>query len=150
MKRIKLRSSKTFYSEGFSIFKSIYLRVELRSEAVSVGLELLAFDVILPSSSEDVFDALHVRSQLPINLLGPDNGTSNWWNVANTGHSISLAVDVLDLELLVQSFDIVFDPLNQLGLIFPDGAPDVRPHEEGVEPGENAEHLIGILGRSEL
>ncbi len=110
----------------------------------------MAFDVILPSSAEDIFDAFHVGGQLPIDLLGPDDGASNWGNVTNTGHSISLAVYILDLEFLVQGFDVVLDSLNQLGLVFSDGTPDMGPHEEGVEPREDAEHLVGILGRSEL
>ena len=50
----------------------------------------------------------------------------------------------------MQGFDVVFDPLNELRLILSDGASDVRPDEEGVEPREDAEHLVGILRRSQL
>ena len=130
--------------------KSLPLGVELCSETVSVALELLPFNVILPALTKNIFDKFHVCSQLPIDLLGPDDGSSNGWNVTNPGHSISLAVNVLDLELLVQGFDVVLDSLNQLGLIFPDGTPDVRPHKKGVEPGEKPEHFVGILGRFEM
>ena len=65
----------------------------------------------------------------------------------------------LHLQLLVQGLDIVLDVLT-------DGAADVRPHEQRVEPerggggggegqeeeepGEDAEHLVGVLGGAEL
>ena len=71
----------------------------------------------------------------------------------------------LHLQLLVQGPDIVLDPLDELGLVLTDGAADVRPHKQRVEPergggggegqeeeepGEDAEHLVGVLGGAEL
>ena len=57
---------------------------------------------------------------------------------------------VLDLELGVERLDIVLDPLDELRLVLADGATDVRPHEERVEPREDAEHLVGVLGGAQL
>ena len=54
------------------------------------------------------------------------------------------------LELVVQTLDVVLDPLDELGLVLADGAADVRPHEERVVAREDAEHLDGVLGRAEL
>ena len=47
-------------------------------------------------------------------------------------------------------FSLYLDPLDELGLVFPDGSSDVGPDEEGVEPGEDPEHLVGVLGGAEL
>lgn len=55
-----------------------------------------------------------------------------------------------DLELLVQRFDVVLDALYELRLVLADGAADVRPHEQRVEPREDAEHLVRVLGRAQL
>ena len=57
---------------------------------------------------------------------------------------------VLYLELGVERLDVVLDPLYELGLVLADGAPDVRSHEERVEPREDAEHLVGVLGGAQL
>ncbi len=54
------------------------------------------------------------------------------------------------LELVVQAFDVILHSLDQLRLVLPDRTADVRPHEEGVVPGEDAEHLVGVLGRPQL
>ena len=45
------------------------LGVELGPEAVAVSLQLLAFDVVLPATAENILNALHVGSQLAVNLL---------------------------------------------------------------------------------
>ena len=50
----------------------------------------------------------------------------------------------------MEGLDVILDPLNKLSLILFDGASDVRPDEEGVEPGKDAKHLIGVLRRSQL
>lgn len=50
----------------------------------------------------------------------------------------------------MKGFDIIFHPLYQVGLILPYGAPDVGPHEQGVETGEDAKHLVCIFGSSQL
>ena len=54
------------------------------------------------------------------------------------------------LELLVESFNVVLDPLDELGLVLPDGSTDMWPHKQGVEAREDSEHLVGVLGRAEL
>lgn len=64
-------------------------------------------------------------------------------------HVVRLAGRVLDLELLVQRLDVVFDALDQLGLVLANGAADVRSNEERVETREDAEHLIGVLRSAE-
>ena len=50
-------------------------------------------------------------------------------------------------QLLTQH---VLHPLDELGLVLPDGAADVGHHEQGVELGEDTEHLVSVLGRLEL
>ena len=50
----------------------------------------------------------------------------------------------------MQSLDVVLHSLYKLGLIFSDGATDVRPHKQRVEAGEDTEHLVGVLGSAEL
>lgn len=54
------------------------------------------------------------------------------------------------LKFLMQCLNIVFHTLYELGLVLANGAADVRAHKQGVEPGEYAEHLVGVLGSSEL
>ena len=51
---------------------------------------------------------------------------------------------------MVDTCLLYLDPLDELGLVFPDGSSDVGPDEEGVEPGEDPEHLVGVLGGAEL
>jgi len=65
-------------------------------------------------------------------------------------HVARLAVGVLNFELLVQGLDVILHPLDQLGLVLADGAPDVGAHKEGVEAWEDAEHLVGVLRGAEL
>lgn len=55
-----------------------------------------------------------------------------------------------NLKLVMQGLNVIFDPLNELGLVFPDGTADVRAHKQGVEAREDAEHLVGVLGCAEL
>lgn len=50
----------------------------------------------------------------------------------------------------MQSFNVVFDPLDELCLILPDRPADVGSDEQGVEAAKDAEHLVGVLGRAEL
>ena len=54
------------------------------------------------------------------------------------------------LEFFVKGLDVILDPLDELGLILSDGTPDVRSDEEGVEARKDAEHLVGVLRRSQL
>ena len=49
--------------------------------------------------------------QLPVDLLGPDDGSGDGRQVAHRRHARGLAVRVLDLELGVQSLDVVLDSL---------------------------------------
>ena len=49
--------------------------------------------------------------ELPVDLLGPDDGPRNGRQVAHRRHARGLAVRVLDLELGVQSLDVVLDSL---------------------------------------
>ena len=50
----------------------------------------------------------------------------------------------------MQSFNIVLHALDQLGLVLTNGTTDVGSHEQGVEAGKDAEHLVGVLGGSQL
>ena len=54
------------------------------------------------------------------------------------------------LELFVQLLNVIFDPLDELCLVLPNGAPDVGTHKQSVEAGENPEHLVSILGSAQL
>lgn len=50
----------------------------------------------------------------------------------------------------MQRFNIVLDALNQLRLILTNRTPNVRSNEQRIETRENAEHLVGIFGSSQL
>lgn len=50
----------------------------------------------------------------------------------------------------MQSFNIVFDTLNELSLILADRSTNVRPHKQRVEAGEYAKHLVGVLSCAQL
>lgn len=50
----------------------------------------------------------------------------------------------------MKALNVVLDPLDELSLVLPDGAADMWPHEQGIEPREDAEHFIGILGCAQL
>lgn len=50
----------------------------------------------------------------------------------------------------MQRLNVVLYALNQLCLILTNGTPDVRSHEQRIETRENAKHLVGILGGSQL
>ena len=54
------------------------------------------------------------------------------------------------LEFLVQSFNIILHTLDQLGLVLANGTTNVRSHEQCVEAGKDTEHLVGVLGGSQL
>lgn len=56
----------------------------------------------------------------------------------------------MDSELALQRFDVLFDAKDELGLVLANGAADVRADEEGVEAGEDEEHLVGILSATQL
>ena len=83
-------------------------------------------------------------------LPGPDDGTRHRRKVPHTTHAARLALRILHLELLVQRFDVVLDPLDQLSLILAYRTPDVRSHKKGIETREDPEHLIGVLGGAKL
>lgn len=57
---------------------------------------------------------------------------------------------ILYLELVMECFDVILHPLDQLSLVLPDCTSDVWTHKQSIEPGENPEHLIGILSCSKL
>ena len=86
-----------------------------------------------PALAQDVLDPSHVGSQLPVDLLGPDDRAGHRRQIPDVRHLVGLGLEILDLEFLVQSLDVILDPLYQLGLVFSDGAPDMRPDKEGVE-----------------
>ena len=44
-----------------------------------------------------------------LHLLCPDDGTGDRGKVSNPGHPVGLAVGILNLELLVQSLNIVLE-----------------------------------------
>ena len=50
------------------------------------------------------------------------------------------------MELL----DVVLNALYELRLVLPDGASDMRSHEQRVEARENPKHFVGVLGRPQL
>jgi len=50
----------------------------------------------------------------------------------------------------MQSLNVIFHSLHELGLVLADGPSDVGAHKQGVEAGEDAEHLVGVLGGSQL
>lgn len=56
----------------------------------------------------------------------------------------------MDGELALKRFDVLFDAKDELGLVLANGAADVGPDEEGVEAGEDEEHLVGILSAAQL
>ena len=86
--------------------------------------------------SQDVLDPPHVGGQLPVDLLDPDDGPGHGRDVPHPAHPERLALGILNLELLVKSFNIVLDPLDQLSLVLSNGASDVRAHKQGVEPDD--------------
>lgn len=45
---------------------------------------------------------------------------------------------------------VILDSLYELCLVLPDGSPDVRTYKQGIVTREDAEHLVGTLGRAEL
>lgn len=80
------------------IIKDI-LSVELEPEGVPITLQLLALDVTLPALAQHILHSPHVRCQLPVNLLGPDDGTRDRRQVPHCAHAATLALRILDLEM---------------------------------------------------
>lgn len=79
-------------------------------------------------------------------MLGPDNGAGHKGQIPHMEHLARLGLHVPHFELFVKDLNVILDPLDQLGLVFP----DVGPDEQGVESGEDPEHFIGILSCEEL
>lgn len=50
----------------------------------------------------------------------------------------------------MQSFNVILDPLYQLSLVLTDGSSDVWAHKQCIESWKDSEHLISILGSTEL
>lgn len=50
----------------------------------------------------------------------------------------------------MEAFNVIFNPLDELCLVLPDGTTDVWTHKQGIKPREDAEHFIGILGCAQL
>lgn len=126
------------------------LGVKFGSEAIAILFQLQSFHMILPTFSQNIFHSLHVCSQLTVDLLGPDDGARHWWQVSDVAHLAGLALRVLHFELVVQGLDVIFHALDELRLVLSNGTPNMGAHEEGVEAGENAEHLVGVLCGSQL
>ena len=55
-----------------------------------------------------------------------------------------------DLELRVESLNVLFHSLYQLVLELMDSSSDVGTNEQCVIAGEDTKHLIGIPGRAQL
>lgn len=55
-----------------------------------------------------------------------------------------------NLELFMEALNVILDPLDELCLVLPNGTTDMGTHKQGVEAREDAEHLVGILGRTQL
>ena len=100
--------------------------------------------------TEDVFDALHVEQELPLDLPRPDYGAGDGREVAHLGHVVRFAVPVLRLELqmgyfasasyfkadmiweghlVVQPLDVLLNAINKLRLILLNRTPNLRSHE---------------------
>lgn len=73
------------------------LSVELESEGVSITLELLALHMALPALAQYILHAPHVGCQLPVNLLGPNDGARHGRQVPHCAHAATLALRVLHL-----------------------------------------------------
>ena len=56
---------------------------------------------------------------------------------------------VLVRKALLKSFDVLSYVVDKLDLIFRYSTSDLRPHEECVEFGEHAEHLVRVACRAE-
>lgn len=145
--------------------------VQLSLEARALALQLLALGVVLPALSENVLDPLHVGGQLPFDLTGPDDGTCHGGQVPELRHVVGLRVAVILDELLVKRLDVLLDRLDELRLILLDRSSDLcskvrrsvirqatirlelvanlLSDEERVEPRKDAEHLVGVPGRTE-
>ena len=54
------------------------------------------------------------------------------------------------LKLVMKCLNVILHSLNQLCLVLTNGTSDVWPNEQSIESGEDPEHLIGILGGSQL
>ena len=106
----------------------------------------------LPALTEYSLNPVHIHIKLPLDLLSPTHRDGHRWYVAYLRHSIALRLYVLGFEILMQILDIILDALYGLGLVLAYGAADVdvRPHEQGLEVREYAEHLVGVLGHAEL
>lgn len=124
-------------------------RVQLLPERLALRLEALTLGVMGPLATEDVLDALHVVVQLALDLLRPCDRTGDRRLIAELSHSVGLGRLVAELELVLERADVVLHRVDQLRLIFRDGATDLGANEERVELGENAEHLVRVLGAAE-
>lgn len=127
-----------------------FLGVEFSPEAIAILFQLQPFHVVLPTFTQNILHSLHVRCQLTVNLLGPDDGTGHGRQVSDMAHLAGLALWILHFKLVMQRFDVIFHALDELRLVLSDGPANVGTHEEGIEAGENAEHLVGVLCGSQL
>lgn len=64
--------------------------------------------------------------------------------------SIRYCLKKIYLKFLMQSFNVILHPLNQLSLILSNGSTNVRSDEQSIEAGKDAEHLVGIFSCSQL
>lgn len=109
------------------------LGVELALKACALALELLTLGVELPSLPKHVLNALHVRRELTLDLLRPDDGSGDGREVSELRHVVGLRVAVIGRELLVETFNVLLDGLDELGLVLLDGSSDLEGSgEEGV------------------
>lgn len=131
-------------------FLKQFLCVELLSEIITVGFELLPVNMGLPAFAQHSLDSAHVHVELTFDLFGPNHGASDERYVAYLGHSVAARVNVLGFEFLLQVLDVVLDSLYELGLVLANGTAYVRTHEQRVESRENSKHLVGVLGSAEL
>ena len=57
---------------------------------------------------------------------------------------------VTNLELVVQRLNVILDPLNELGLVLPDGPSDVGTNKQSIVSREDPKHLISTLSSAQL
>ncbi len=123
--------------------------IQLLAEQIALTLQPLPFSMDGPVRAEHILDLLHVPVQLALDLARPDNRTRHGGQIVQLRHGVGLGVAILLLEPFMQCSDGLLDVVDELRLVLSNGAADLGPDEERVEFREDAEHLVGVLGRSQ-
>mmetsp|Transcript_17313 Transcript_17313/g.47709 ORF Transcript_17313/g.47709 Transcript_17313/m.47709 type:complete len:525 (+) Transcript_17313:2791-4365(+) len=124
--------------------------VELGQEFVSRFAELPSLQLGSPVGSQDLRAALHEGVDLSLHLLGPQNLSRDRRDAPELGDAGGRGRLVLEDELGLELLDGPGDGGNELHLEFLDGDPDAGPGQEGVEPGKDPEHVLGVDAGREL